>query len=65
MDDEIYHEIEALLQAVQGYCNEQLTGVPADVSNPIVDTYEMFDAVQRVHALIQTIAPGQANHTHT
>ncbi len=37
VDDEIYNEIEALLHTVQEYCKEQLTGVPVDISNPIVD----------------------------
>ena len=38
VDDEICDEIEALLHTVQEYCKEQLTGVPVDVSNPIVDS---------------------------
>ena len=61
IDDERYDEIEALLHAVQEYCNEGLTGVPANVPNPIANVHELYATVQRVHELIQTITPGQDN----
>ena len=61
--DDNCDEIDAILHAVQERCHEELTGMPADVPNPIVDTQELLDAVQRVQQLIQAIAPepGHAN----
>jgi hypothetical protein len=41
MDDESYDEIGALLHTVQEYSNEGLTGVPANVPNPIANVHEL------------------------
>ncbi len=59
-------EIDAILQAVHECCTEQLTGVPTAVPNPIMDTQELLNAVQRVHELIQAITPepGHANSSN-
>lgn len=57
--DDRCDEIDAILHAVQECSHEQLTGAPADVSNPIADTQELLGAVQRVQELIQAMAPVQ------
>jgi len=44
--DDNCDEIDAILHAVQECCREELTGMPADVPNPIVDTQELLDAVR-------------------